>query len=460
MPSLGDRQARLREEEDDSVTTLALNPTKFSFERNDHNAADTLHVTIPLKDAGLDVRLLQNAVGVFYLANADEQGRWQPDPKNARFAGILTKPTRSMPEEDSRTFEMEFLDYTTLFLEAKPFGTSGIPKFSMSLAEAWRTVVSQTPGAEVLADRLVFRGLAAPGPVLGTAVAKRFSKLGRVPTKPRTDAWAVWQQCVGMMGLISFIELDTCVVTTTDAYYTNKTPPRLIMGLNVRSMTEHRTPFFRKGIGLTSFNPATGETVEALWPPLGDPSIQKKTIKAKKVKATAKSSTPKSDPAVTARNNEDREYFTYEATSDPALLTAIAKRVYEERSRQEVEGTISTCEMQVEAVNGTDFDLLTLGSGDNVRIELAQADKSMLMSMKLEGQTTEQMASYLVAKGYDHDVALLMAKNVAQLFTLNPVFHVKKVATSADGDAGEYAAEITYCNRILISGDAAEPSPT
>lgn len=429
-----------------------LNPTKFVLTSSDHNHADELEIDVPIRDSGLDPRLLSNAVVIFYLADANEQGQWQPDPTNARFCGILTKPTRTLPNEDSRMLKLAFLDYTTLFLEAKPFGTSGIPRYAQTLAEAWKTIVSQTPGAEVLADRIEFRGLEAPGPVLGTAVSKRFAKLGKVPAKPRTDAWAVWQQCVGMMGLMSYMKLDQVIVTTPDAYYTHATPPRLIFGQNVLSMTETRTPFFRKGIGLTSFNPDTGRTLEAVWPPVGDPSLRKKNVQAKKVKGASKA----------AHVDEDREWFEYPATTDPKILTDVARRVYEERSRQEMEGTIATSEMAVHADpdGNFDFDLLTLSAGDNVRIELAQADKSMLASMVEEGQSAFAMQEYLVERGYEVDVAHLMAQNAAQLAHLNPNFYVRKVVTTGDGDAMEYQTEISYVNRILVSGDAEQtPSP-
>lgn len=446
VPTLGDRAARRAQEDDDTVIHLPLNPIKITLERNDHNHADTLHLTVPFKDSGFDVRLLQNAQVTFAIANSDDRGFWEPTTANVRFVGLLTRMSRVMPEDEQRVLEMEFLDYTTLYLEAKPFGAKGIPHYSMNLAEAWRTITSQVPGADVLADRIVFKGLDAPGPALGTAVAARFAKLTKVPAKPITDAWAVWQQCVGMLGLISFFDRDQVVVTTSTAYYTRSDPPRLILGENIKNMTETRNPFRRKGIGLSSFDPSTGRTIEALWPPAGSDEIKKKVIKPSKKRGVTASQ---------VRQAEEREYFQYPSTTDPAVLLECAKRVYEERSRQEMEGTIYTAEMLVERASGATFDLLLLGSGDDVRIELAQEDKAMLASALSEGQSQKQMQDYLIGRGYDPSVAQLMAANVAQLAILDPVFYTKKVTIQIDVEGMEFSVEINYCNRLLIAtGDA------
>ncbi|HEU4729976.1 MAG TPA: hypothetical protein VFT22_18895 [Kofleriaceae bacterium] len=446
VPVMGNRQARVQQDTSTEAVTFVVQPRKITLIQNDHNHADEAHVTVDWRDAGTDPRLLRNAAGVLYLANADERGNWEPTEANARFAGILTRASRRVGRGEAMTVDLEFLDYTTLFLEAKPFGTKGVPDYSQRLDDAWKRVVSQTPGAGVLADRLVLQGL-TDFPLLGKAVSKRFAGLAKVPVKnTRTDAWAVWQQCVGMLGLISYIRVDQCVVTTTQSYYTSQDPPRLIWGKNILAMTESRNPYFGKGVGLASFDPLTGRSVEAFWPPFGDARIRKKVVAAKRKVSAA-----------SVRQGEDREYFTWASATDVSALTEIAKRVYEERGKQEMEGTITTAEMFTDTLSGKSFDLLTLKSGDNVRIEFDQRDKELLQQLPTERERVE----YLKKRGYSEDVATLMARNMSDFALLDPTFYVKRVVTSleVDKEGGSYETEINYVNRILVSGDAAPATP-
>jgi hypothetical protein len=446
VPVLGNRQARVQQDDSTEAVTFELNVRRARLIQNDHNHADELHVTVDWRDAGTDPRLLRNAAAIFYLDNADDRGNWRPSEKNARFAGILTRAKRTAGKGQAMTVELEFLDYTTLFLEAKPFGQKGIPDYSQRLDEAWKRVVSQTPGADVLADRLVLQGL-DDFPVLGTAVSKRFAGLAKVPAKqPRTDAWAVWQQAVGMLGLISYIRVDQCIVTTSQSYYTSKDPPRLIWGKNIQSMTESRNPYFGKGVALASFDPLTGRSIEAFWPPVGDPSIRKKVVKAKKKISEA-----------SIRQGDEREYFIFAGVTDVTALTGVARRVYEERGRQEMEGAIVTSEMFTDTLSGASFDLLTLKSGDNVRIEFDQKDKELLQQLPTERERVE----YLKKRGYAEDVATLMSRNMSDFALLDPTFYVKRVETTIEieKDGGTYETEINYANRILVSGDAAAPTP-
>ena len=441
VPVAGTSSEKEEQEKTTSAVSFPVRVQRAALESNDHNHADTLRLSVEWRDAGVDPRLLSNATCDFYLGQADDTGRWQPTRADLRFVGVATKIARLAQADEGFHVEIELHDYTRFFLKAKPFGTTGIPDYSQTLDEAWRRIVSQTPGAEALADRLRLQGLTSY-PILGTAVASRFAKLGKVPTKPGTDAWAVWQQCVGMLGLISYVRLDEVIVTTSTDYYTASDPPRLIWGRNLLALAESRdADRAGQGVGITSFDPLTGTTLEALWPPVGDERVKKKRASAKKAGEEA-----------ALRQAEERDYFAYPEVTDPDALLTVAQRVYEERSRQELEGSLRTAEMRVSTLQGEDFDLITLAAGDVVRVEFEEADKERLAAMKSTAERTE----YLVARGYSEDAADLIARNVEDLGRLAPNFFVKRVMTmlSTDDDAGEFSVEVTFCNRIDISGAA------
>jgi hypothetical protein len=423
---------------DDAPVTFPVRVRRAVLDSNDHNHADTLRISAEWRDAGVDPRLLSDATCDFYLGSADDTGRWRPGPASLRFCGIAVRVGRVAEEGSGFVAELDFQDYTRFFLKAKPFGSSGIPDYAQTLDAAWRRIVGQTPGADVLSDRLVLQGVDSY-PTLGNAVAPRFAKLGKVPTKPETDAWAVWQQCVGMLGLISYVRKDQVIVTTATDYYTAGDPPRLVWGRNLLSLAESRdADRAGRGVGLTSFDPLSGTTIEALFPPLGDPRVMRNKVAAAKA----------GDPAA-IRQAEERDYFAYPGVTKVDLLLTLAERVWEERSRQELEGTLRTAEMNVATQSGANFDLLSLGAGDVLRVEFEQKDKEALSAIP----TTQGRIAYLTRRGYSEGAATVLTQNMATFATLDPSFFTKRVTTTYEGvdESGTFQIDVNYCNRIQVA---------
>jgi hypothetical protein len=439
----------------DETITLPLAVRRAAWLSNDHNHADTLELTVDWMQAGVDPRLLADGSVVLYLGSADAGGNWTPSEKDIRFVGIMKRPRRSGDGGEGLVVEMLFHDFTTLFLESTRFPSSGVPDLTDDLATAWRKICAHTglidptsgelrSTVTALADRLRFVGVDSP-PVLARAVAQRFKRLGKVQVKPDADAWAVWQQCVGMCGLISFIRLDECIVTTATDYYTAKNPPRLIWGGadgNILRISEERdTRLSGAGIGITSFDPLRGTTIEALWPPVGDVTIRRKHINAKRAH---------SEDSV--RQAEAREYFAYPGITDEATLLDIAKRVYEERSRQDLEGTLVTSEMSATTVTAAQFDLLTLSAGDVIRLEIDRGDTERLGQLRSD----EERMDHLVGRGYSAEVATLIVRTLASSATKMTDFFVKRVSVRLESspEGGTFEVDINFCNRLDVNGNA------
>lgn len=431
------------------IATILCYVRSVTLTSNSHLEADTCLAVVDWMMAGVDPRLLGSAVAVLYIGEADESGRYTPKDDDIRFVGIMKRSKRAGGEEEGMTVEILAHDYTTLFLEAKKFPTSGVPAFSDTLRAAWGKICDNTgvlnpnnpgeilPTTKALRERIRFVGQASDV-LLGTAVAGRFKNLGKVQAKPNMDAWAIFQQCCGMVGLIAYIRLDECIVTTATDYYTANDPPRLIWGYNIKSLTEDRDATLGgKGIGLTSFDPMTGTSLEAFYPPQGDASIRKKTISAKRAK----------DPA-SVLQAEDREYFAYPGVTTQDALDLAARSVYEQRARQELEGRIVTNEMQIDTQSGVRFDLLQLQSGDCIRVEIDRQDTEALGQF----QSDQAKADYLVGLGYDPGLARIVVANLSGVLALSPTYIVKRVVTQLDStpEGGNFSVEITYSNKILI----------
>ena len=454
VPIMGNRLQRLKQEESKKVTSFTVQPTQIRLEKNDHNQADTCSLTLDWTLAGVDSRMLDDAIVEVHVGNADEAGHCEWSEQTCRFVGVVREVDSNREADSAPEVQLECVDYTQLFLDAKPFGSLGVPKLSMTLAEAWATIVGtsvidgktheHTPGTKLFREnpkQLVFQGV-DPAIVLGKGVADRFRKLAFVPTKPDTDAWAVWQQCVGMLGLLSYIDKDRCIVTTATNYYTERDAPKMIWGKNIESWHESRVGrFSRRGVAITSFNPLTRSAVEAYWPPIGDAAVKRKRPTSKKVLSETE-----------VRPTEERDYFAFPGVTEPDVLLDIAKRVHEERSRQELEGSISTPHMWVGTERGAIFDLLDLRAGDSIRVETEPEMKLLLSSL----DTDFDRIFYLTERGYAEGAAELIIANMANFGDLDARFITKRVALdmSVDENGGSFSVEIDYINRIQIDGSA------
>jgi hypothetical protein len=445
VPEMGAPAERATQASDDSLVSFPIRIRRAFWESNDHQHADVLRLTAEWRDAGADPRLLSSATVQFYLGNADDRGQWSPGNDTLRFIGTLVRARRIAREGDGFSVELEFQDYTSFFLRAK-LPPEGVPDYSQSLGDAWARICDNTgyldPGGSskivstvsALRDRLTPAGQLANGslPALSTAAAPRFARLGaRVPVKPGADAWAVWQQCVGMCGLISFIRKDECIVTLAQDFYSDHNPPRLVWGQNILELSESRNADLAgKGVGITSIDPLTNRTLESFYPALGA-SAQKRAVSSG------------------GAQSDHYEMFPYPGITDQTTLDGLARRIWEERSRQELEGQLTTAEMLSSTVSGETFDLLTLGPGDALRVEFEEKDKEALRSIP----TVQARIAYLTARGYADGVAELIAKDADAFAGAPPEFCVKRVTVDlqTDGEGGgSFDLQANYCNRLQV----------
>lgn len=423
--------------------TYDVEVRKADLERNDHNHADSLSVEVDWIDAGLDPRWMAGGTCEFYLGTADDFGAWEPGDDNLRFVGRCVKPARSI-SGDSLKVTLDFHDYTSFFLVAKPVASDGTPLYSDTLQEAWVRLCDVVPGVEALKDNLRLVGVPA-GAIIGSAVSQRFRTLGQVPVKPGVDAWAIWQQVIGMMGLISYFDLDKCIVTTATDYYTATNTPKFLWGRNILDMNESRNnDRGTRGVGITSFDPLTGTSLEATWDPLAD---KRKVKKATKPPAKTK----KSKKAGAAKvEKPELDFFVYPGVTDPARLLEIAKRVYEERSRQELDGSLTTADMTAETTADSEYDLLSLRSGDTIEVRYLESDDADFVR---GFASRSDRVNYLVTeKGYTPPVAQILAANVDAMTSKGNLFYVKAAKISLDSteEGGTFRVSLDYINKVAL----------
>lgn len=446
----------LSQREGQSVTretvTFDLPIRKCRITRNDFNQADEAHVTVCYDEIGVDPRLLSNAVIEIFIGNSSDPA-WGPNAADSRFAGIVRTAHRSLMSNDSMDIELHAQDYTTLFLAQKPYFDTGAPDFTQTLAEAWARICDNTgftdfttgqfvSNVAVLRDNLIGLPDGVQDIVIGSGVLPRIAAQGKVqPQSHDADAWAWWRTCVDALGLITWISGDQCYVASAPDYYTASDPVVFVWGQNIFKLEEGRdiASVNNKGIHLTSFDPLGGETIESFYPNRNDPNVVRKRVPAQHTAGKSRRVASAGIAPIT-----DYEHMEYNYSCTQETLDIACRRVWEERSRQELAGKMSTTEMVVQRVSGADFDLLSLTHGDQILVQLAQNALDEMRKLP----TTQARAQYLQEEGYSGAASLLIANDQGFIGRLQSTMVVRNVVIEYDPDAQHFGIDVDYCSRI------------
>ncbi len=457
VPLFGATAAKQEQMRDDGAIDVPIRVHTASLTRNDHNHADELKLSVEYRDAGVDPRQLTSSRVRYWAGNAAEDGSWAPTRDNLRFVGIQSHSGRAADEGTGLTVSLDFIDYTSFFLRQKNFPAEGIPSLSDTLEDAWRKICDHVGYFDVASQKIVSSVAdlrdsirledVSPATTLGDGAAARFRKLGKVQIKPGCDAWGVWSHCCGMLGLITFMFLDEVIVTTATDLYTVGDPPVFTLGPggNINGWAESTdTNREHKGIGLTSFDPLTNTTLEAFYPLPGDSRLVAKRPQGKKKRS-----------APTTIQSENYEFFSDPGITDQDALERKAQRVFEEYSRQTLEGQFKTGELELQTLAKRRFETLALQAGDAIRVEVDNADRLALA----ERPSVQERIDYLVgARSYTPQIAELIAKNFDSMKGLSQTFHVRTLGwhleTSPDGGTCEIT--IIFVNLIDVLGSTEE----
>ncbi len=445
-----------------TTTELFVRCRSIKLQRNDHHTADVLQVEAEWADSGIDPRFIKHATGILWMGNATgDDGLLDMSESNHRFTGTATRVTRSNRNGTGFSVSMEFHDHTRFFLD-NVLVQDGYPNYSMNLLEAWNHICRNTGWSDVhtqdivsvvekFYDRIQFRGIASPGPVIGRAVFDRFAKLGKIEanSEKKATSWDIWKKICGEMGLITYIDREWCVVTTTTEHYAvdhnpdpdvavreQRNSPRLVWGKNIIEVEEtSESGMSSKGVCVTSFDARTNTVLEAFYPAPGDERIRIKKGEAKR----------KDFNRDDLRSGE-YDVYEYNTITDTRLLKIQAQVAYEERARQELQGRLKTAEMELDGV-----DLLDLMVGMSIRVDMDPDDKELLQNRY---PTESERMDHLIDLGYSRDGAALIVRNLEAFPNLTPVFHIAEAHFDLDDDSFEI--EIKYHNLINMLGHAAE----
>lgn len=413
--------------------------------KNNHLVADELTVTLGWREAGIDPRILKYGRGKLWVWDSNH-GPFD-ETRHLRFSGIVKTAKRSS-NDDWMKVELTLHDYTSLFIDMKPFPTEGMPEWTDTLQVVWDKICRNTgwydpdtgkivSSVEALRKKIIYStptALLYRDKPIGVLVPDRFHKTAK-PTPGRyQDAWSVWKWITGALGLISYIDGHNCIVSDTVEHFDQSEAPIFTYGQNIYDLEEvGDTGIATKGVLVKSMNTLTGKVMESHYPRPGDERIKTKRAAVGK----------RSDEGANVTENEvsaEYEEFSFNTIQTQEMLDRAARAIYEERSRQQLEGSFKTSDMTVRRPSPDDnpetVDILGLTAGDPIAVYFDGKLQETLRSM---GSVSEQFTYLTDVIGYDRSVAQVIILNLDVPELAGFTFHIDTV----EMDLGEEKLEFT-----------------
>jgi hypothetical protein len=393
-------------------------PRDVEVNRNHHREADTFSATVDWLDFPIDPRTARSIRVTVWMGDvqAPNAALNLDDAQFRAFIGYVDEPETSL-EEGGETVRLSGRDQTSLFLDYTWPGRS--IDITPPLEQVVRGIVQAVPGA-------------APLPVEftdGAGLVRVADALGKTKYTPQAkdDAWTVLVEICGKVGLIPVVDLDRLVIRTP-----RQVEQRSIVAMYGRDLS--RLVFRRK------FNEVrTQQVVVLCWDAQNAISREAKypprpIITRKKVGADGKVST-ETAPQIS---------WYVQGSFSEAQLAEIARSVYEDIARDQVDGTLETAEMW--DANGT--ALWLLANGDRVDVRLGAGDYASILAMS----DTEAMAALTSGpRGMAADVARALVAAHRRADRLATSFYVRRAQHKWSCDDG-YALVVDFATYVGTGG--------
>lgn len=435
----GTNEAILQEVKDIPVSCRSL-----TVERNDYSEADTFRATIDYQAFPFDPRCIR-ACGITICMedrkktfNTDNSlNLIEPSAANIVFLGFVDESSIQFDDE-TRTVRIEGRDYTSLFIDQKRVNTDPIP-LTKPIDQLIKDLINEQ---EATREIVVENRTGAPLPAL-SSLAADFNPVTSVKNVKRKETyWEIMQSIVSRVGLVGFIELDKYVITKPQNVYEKKNIKHFIYGGNIKELNFTRRLGRAKDFNVLvkSFNALEKRVDEAKIP------LEATDEQFKSRYGSVEISVPqldkdgkKIDPPKTA------DYYTFlvKDVNSKAQLITIGESIFEELSRQQIEGSLTTFEMEVPEEQGSELSPILFSqirNGSAIRIFLDQKELEEISSISNKAQKK----AFLLRRGYPNPLADAFADSLSRI---NTVFYVKSVMFEMDMDNG-FTMKIEFINFI------------
>jgi len=427
------------------VQDIPISCRSLTVERNDYSEADTFKATIDYKAFPFDPRCIR-ACGVTIcmedrkkVFNSDNSlNIIEPSADNTVFLGFADEGSINC-DDDTRTVTLEGRDYTALLVDTKRVNSDPIP-LSSPIEEIIQELISELKSTKDI--EVVNRTGESPLPT-PSKLGKDFNATTAVKNQKRRETyWDIIQDIVSRVGLVGFIELDKFIITKPQNIYEKKEIKQFIYGANVKNFSLSRKLGRSKNfnVKVRSLNLRYKRVEEAMIPE--EATDEKFVSNFGKMRITI--------PELDKNKNKvdppkDADFFTFAVkdVNNKEQLIKIGESIYEEMSRQQIEGKLTTYEMEIPEEAGDGFNVIKFSkirNGTAIRMLLSQAELGELKSTS----SKEDKKTFLLRRGYPAALAEAFADSLNRI---NTAFYVRAVTFKLDQDNG-FSMDIEFINFI------------
>ncbi len=441
---------------------------------NDYTSADTFEAEIDFKNFPFDPRMIracgvtihmEDVKQVFQRDNALKAIARTTD--NTVFEGYVDEESITF-DDSKRTVKFEGRDLTALLIDRKYLG--GPLPLTDALVTVLQNVLNSLDETATSVDvskglKLDVRGLSDDEKNL--VLAKFYNKEGdhqlngHMNVDRDQNYWEVIQDVVARAGLIAFVELDKLVLTKPRALYSGVHLSKVfVYGKNVKNLTLKRKLGRKKTFNVIVRSVLGKEVVDAKIPAEATEDWVKATgIQQGEVKMPEVG--PKGEP-IDPKMWKAAPYMSFRIPDcgSKEQLIRYAQEVYEEVSRQQIEGSFDTKEMTTQTLGGAvtdingkvsfaqpeDFNILKIRNGTPIQLLIDQGDMKGLSRLTNPDKDTQRSMriNYMENRGYDPAISAAFADSMDQFAN---VFYTKAIRYTLSHEDG-FKAAIEFLNFI------------
>lgn len=458
------------------VTELNILAKSIRVNINDYSHADTFEAELDYKSFPFDPRLIRSCGITVHIEDMkrlyndseqmvritptedkfDEKGKLL-SKGNAVFIGFADDSSITF-DDTSRTVKLEGRDFTSLFLDRTyPFGTINLEKRVDEVIQEIIDALPENNNKKIKIINKVFLETGVQLPILSSFFGEKDKHSGKKNVRKDESFWEAIQDICSRAGLICYMELDKLIISKPRVLFEKTKTTYFVYGKNLKSLDFKRKLGRRKNFNIVvrSLSIEGKSVLQAQIPAEATAAwsnavgIPNKEVKQEKIGADGK--------PVEEENAAPAPYMAFSVKNvvDKDHLITVAQEIYEEISRQEIEGNLSTRDMETWNFNAENkkvvegcFDLLKLRVGNPISVEIDSSDMQVLSRMS----DVDQRRNFLIRQCYDQTAAELIAKNLARIST---PFYVKAVEYSMSIDSGfdmkvEFINFIETANKALV----------
>ncbi len=431
------------------TTVMPVSCRNLRVERNDYSEADTFSARIDYKSFPFDPRCIR-ALGVTVcmedrkevFKKSNDLSLIVPSVENTIFQGFADEGSVEF-DDDTRSVEIEGRDFTSLFIDTKRLNTSPIP-LSKPIDEIIQSLILEQ---EATKDIKVVNRTGEPLPTL-SKLAPDFNPVTSVKNQKRKETyWDIIQDILSRIGLLGFIEIDKFVIAKPQNIYEKKEIKQFLYGGNVKTLKYTRKLGRSKNynVKINSINIAEKRVEEVKIPEdATDPEFISNFGGIRITIPQLDKDGKKIEPP------KDAEFLTFPVkdVSNKEQLIKIGESVYEELSRQQIEGSLSTFEMEVpeEVDSGSKpVNFNQIRNGTAIKIYMSQDELNEISSTS----KLAEKRNFLIRRGYPIKVATAFAESLNRI---NTAFYTKSVTFNLDQDNG-FEMNINFINFIDLDSN-------